>query len=167
MTSIADRDYAETGGAITRLTEMVRPTAVTLAGKAADGTHISVSCTLSSAEGSIGISFRDSLLALARHELRRMAEEIAHKRSPAMAPADAEGEHGMTTSLTIAVNGNYRATVIQSVPGEPDVRHVVEGGGQKRIDFRHGKINMFVVSEENMAQAQGEQPTEAPPTEPA
>lgn len=55
----------------------------------------------------------------------------------------------MTTTIKVHVNGNYRATIIQTVEGEAAPRQPVEvnHGEEKMLWFVHGKQNTFDVSE--------------------
>lgn len=55
----------------------------------------------------------------------------------------------MTTTIKVHVNGNYEATVHQTVEGEdgPRTPLKVGPGEEKVLHFTHGKKNTFVIDE--------------------
>lgn len=73
----------------------------------------------------------------------------------------------MTITLNVRVNGDYRATVVPTVEGQPSGEAIYVDGpnGDALVYFQHGKTNTFVISEESLADVRaremnGDQPTE-------
>lgn len=59
----------------------------------------------------------------------------------------------MTISLTLKVNGNYRATVVHKVNGEQhgEPLQVVQGD-QGYVPFQHGSTNTYEITEEYLGE---------------
>lgn len=58
----------------------------------------------------------------------------------------------MTVSIKVHVNGNYRATIKQSVDGALIDTIVVEPQEEKQVFFRHGVENTLVMTEEYLGE---------------
>lgn len=58
----------------------------------------------------------------------------------------------MTITLNVRVGGDYRATVVPTVEGQPAGEPIIVDGpsGDKQIYFQHGKTNTFVITEESL-----------------
>lgn len=56
----------------------------------------------------------------------------------------------MTTTVKVHVNGRYRATVKQTIDGQAEEPVTIDGGQEKTLHFRHGSVNVFEISEEEM-----------------
>ena len=59
----------------------------------------------------------------------------------------------MTITVKVRVNGNYRATVKQTIEGEekPDIT-IVNPQEEKQLYFRHDKTNTFEITEEYLGE---------------
>lgn len=69
----------------------------------------------------------------------------------------------MTISIKVHVNGDYRATVKHTIEGDPQPDTVIDGTGEGQIYFRHGKVNTFEITEQQLT-AEMKAAKVAPPT---
>lgn len=78
----------------------------------------------------------------------------------------------MTISLKLSVNSSYKATIIHTVDGvvsgNPQIVLGVDGGTdpvEAHIDFRHGSVNVYTITEEYVPRIKPVEATEVASTD--